>query len=423
MGAVNFYLKKPEANGLSLIYLQFKYAGRKLVYSFGQSINPTSWHSKKQRVKSNKATTADGKHYLNDLLDALEKQCNTAYNSLLKTGIPAPSEIKKRLSEFMEGKPEPSKKETLLSLVERFVNNEIVYRGSTRKKNTVRSYKTTYNHLLKFSKETKTVTDFETITLDYYNRFVLYLRKKGLSSNSIGKEVKNLKTFMSEAVDLGYTDNIQFRHKKFAVSREDAEAIYLSTKEIEQLYAHDFADNKRYDEVRDLFIFGCCTGLRYSDYSTVKAGNVVKDGKDFYIKIKTQKTGQMVTIPCSPIVLGLFNKYNKQGRTLPQALSNQKFNDHIKDVCREAGLTDAGRLQSAPELELCECISSHTARRSFLTNYYLEGFPVIDLMKISGHTTEKSFMRYIKISGDDAARRLQTHIKKTLGKKSLRVAS
>lgn len=58
------------------------------------------------------------------------------------------------------------------------------------------------------------------------------------------------------------------------------------------------------------------------------------------------------------------------------------------------------------------CISSHTARRSFATNYYLEGFPTIDLMKITGHKTEKAFLTYIKVSQLDTAKRLNQHMKK-----------
>jgi hypothetical protein len=71
MPSVNFYLKKAEASGRSLIYLQFKYNGNKLLFSFGQTIESTSWNTNKQRVKSNTVTTADGKYALNDLLNNL----------------------------------------------------------------------------------------------------------------------------------------------------------------------------------------------------------------------------------------------------------------------------------------------------------------------------------------------------------------
>jgi integrase len=132
---------------------------------------------------------------------------------------------------------------------------------------------------------------------------------------------------------------------------------------------------------------------------------------DYFIKMVTQKTKELVIIPCNPIVLKIFNKYETNANMLPRAMSNQKFNDYIKEVCALAGLTEKGRLSKTPELPLCDLVSSHTARRSFATNHYLQGFPPIDLMKITGHKTERSFLKYIRVSKLDTAKRLNEHIK------------
>src|SRR5688500_8176457 len=101
MGNTNFYLKKPEQSGNSLIYLQFMYNGQKLTFTFGQNINPKDWNYKKQRVKSNRATTFDRKYSLNDLLDNIENVCKKAYNIESKNGIPPPGRIKKYLIDFI----------------------------------------------------------------------------------------------------------------------------------------------------------------------------------------------------------------------------------------------------------------------------------------------------------------------------------
>jgi hypothetical protein len=129
MGNVSYLLKKPTSSGLSLIYLQFKYAGKKLVFSFGQSIEKKNWNTNKQRVKSNKQTTADGDHSLNDLLDNLEDVCVNAYKSELKNGIPAPETLKKYLIEFMQQNNVDDTRPTLYSLIDRFTNNEIKHKG------------------------------------------------------------------------------------------------------------------------------------------------------------------------------------------------------------------------------------------------------------------------------------------------------
>ncbi len=437
MPDVNFYLQKPKAIRKEyLIYLQMKYSGEKLVYSFGQHIEPGNWNKKKQRAKSNASTTADGKYYVNDLLDNLERECLKAYNELVKNGTPGPEVIRTRLQAFMNQDIQKAQesKTGFFGLIQKFVDNEISYRGRQRQSNTTRTYKTTLNHLKEFALKNKTVLDYDGITLDFYNQYVTYLRKRGLNVNSIGRDIKNIKTFMNEAVDMGYTTNLQFKHKKFAVGREDTEAVYLTWDEILKLYRHDFSDNKRLERVRDLFVFGCCVGLRYSDFSRIKPENIIKDGSDYFIKITTQKTGERVIIPAHPMALEILKKYKSENSTLPRSVSGQRFNDYIKEACKivgeaeskaagkPVGFNEIGRLSTEPELQLWQCVSSHTARRSMATNYYLEGFPVIDLTKITGHKTESSFLRYIKLSKLDAARRLQVHINKNWGQRLLRIA-
>ena len=168
--------------------------------------------------------------------------------------------------------------------------------------------------------------------------------------------------------------------------------------------------------MRDLFVFGCYVGLRYQDYSTIKPGNIIEiededKGVEYFLKVNTQKSGELVYIPCDPIVLEIFAKYGNNTNKLPRSISNQNFNDYIKEACKEAGFTDKGRLLEEPDTETWELVSSHTARRSFATNYYLAGFPTIDLMKITGHRTEKAFLTYIRVSKLDAAKRLSQHMK------------
>jgi len=428
MSEVNFYLKDPKKEGETPIYLKFLYNGKILKYYVGQSIDTSKWNEKKQRVKNNKLTTADGKHYLNDLLDNLVKECKTAYNEALKDGIPAPETLKEKLIAFMQqndGKGD-KQKVTLFSLAERFKNNEIKHKGQDKSPNTIKTYNTTLEHLKDFVKKEKEYSrglDFEDINLDFYYKFVSFLKGKKLGQNAVSKDVSILKVFMSEAVDLGYTTNMTFKHKKFAAPRIDTDAVYLKEDELMTLYNYDFSKNKKLETVRDLFIFGCFVGLRFSDYSTIKPENIVTIDGDFFIKLITQKTGELVIIPCNPVVLEIFEKYKNNPNRLPRAISNQKFNEYIKDACKDAKLNEIGRLATEPLLELHECISSHTARRSFATNLYLDGFPTIDIMKVTGHRTEKAFMKYIRVSKLDTALRLGKHIKRNWSQKLLKLTA
>jgi len=443
MSSVSFLLKKPDNSGRSLVYLQFKYTGKKLVFSFGQSVDPKNWNKQKQRVKNNKQTTADGDHSLNDLLDNLEKVCEKAYKSELKNGVPAPTAIKKHLIDFMNQNDESADQANLYGLIDRFINNEIMHRGRNKSENTIKTYKTLKGHLQEFERLKREKISFETITLDFYYKFVDYLKKREqfetqirqirpelkkkpiqkLSDNSVSKDIQILKVIMGEAVDLGYTSNLHFKHKKFSVTREESDAVYLTEKEVIALYKHDFSHKKRLEQARDLFVFGCFVGLRYSDFSNVKLDNIVTIDGDYFIKLKTKKTKELVIIPCNPIVLSIFRKYESSPNHLPKSISNQKFNNYVKEACQLAGLTETGRLVTHPEKELWENISSHTARRSFATNYYLQGFPTIDLMKITGHKTERAFLTYIRVTKLDTAKRLNKHIKKNWSEMMLKVAS
>lgn len=429
MPHVHFYLKRPEPSGLSLIYLQFKYSGHRVIFSFNQQIKPSNWNKKKQRVKSNSQTAKTGDDYINDLLDNLEKVCMNAYKIQVRNGIPNPAIIEQALTDFIIGNDKEGD-QSLLNLIDRFVAGEILFKGKKRSAGTLKTYNLTKNRLLEFSRAKKYAITFDSITVNFYYKFVKFLQDKKtpdgdrqISDSSIGNSIKDIKTFMSEAVELDYTTNIQFKKKRFHKLTEETDAVYLTWDEILKVYRHNLSFNKVLEPVRDLFVFGCCVGLRYSDYSRVKPENIIQHEGEYYISMSTQKTGEKVVIPCNPIVLEIFKKYKNRENRLPPTISNQKFNQYIKDACELAGLNEVGRLQTQPEKQLWECVSSHTARRSGLTNYYLEGVPTVDLMKISGHKTEKSFLNYIKVSKLETAKRVGEHIKKSWSEKLLKVAS
>lgn len=103
----------------------------------------------------------------------------------------------------------------------------------------------------------------------------------------------------------------------------------------------------------------------------------------------------MINLPCHPIVGKILAGYREPGAALPRIPSNQKFNSYIKELARLAGLTEKGRLSGSPKMELWECISTATARRSLASHYHQQGFPVYDLMGITGHATEKAFLAFI----------------------------
>jgi integrase len=432
MNEVQFYLRKPQPtatnpkpdlNAPQTIYLKFKYRGQQVVYCVNEAVKPANWSKAKKRVKDNNATTRDGQHSINKLLDKLVEVLKTEYNEQLSNGIPTPATLKKHLDDYVFKNVRAEKKaatgHTLYSLIDRFIDGTI---GDKKSDATITTYRTAKKHLEEFEQIKNYKVNFETINLDFKDAYVKFLSKdlkrkggkvrKALGKNSVFKEIKNIKTFMNMAVEREYTTNIKHTRSSFGVESEDTAAVYLTEKELRTLYKFDFKDNKRLEAIRDLFVFQSFVGLRYSDASNIKPQNIVKiDGED-YIKITPQKTGSPVTIPCNDVVLRIFKKYEHNKNRLPNAPSNQKFNQYIKEVCQLAGLTETGRLESDMTKELWESISSHTARRSFATNCYLDGMDDRMIMAVTGHKTEKAFKQYIKVSREENAKRMQAHMKK-----------
>ncbi|MGV3528925.1 MAG: phage integrase SAM-like domain-containing protein [Flavisolibacter sp.] len=425
MPEIHFYIKKPERiTKKSLIYLQMNYRGamvgerHRFVFSTKYVIDPKDWNKKGERVKSRSIESKETirwKNAVNAFLDELRDQCQIAYAEELETGIPAPATLKRRLIAFLDSKKPNQEKPTLFKLIQRFVDGEILTaKGTKQAVNTLKKYGTAQYHLQEFQKKHRYTVDFHTINLDFYYKYVSFLRSElTLKQNSIAKSVAILKQFMQQAVDLGYTNNMEFKNRKFVATWEETDAVYLNSSILQRLYEFDLSGRPGLERVRDLFIIGSHTGQRFGDYTSLKREHfMVQDGKT-YIRRITEKTKDSVVIPCSGAVLELFKKYKGE---FPK-ISNQKFNEMIKEVCKMAGeskkipeMLEKGRLMTEPDAQLWETISSHTARRNFCSNLYLAGVPIIDIMAMSSHRTEKSFLKYIKISKLDKAKRVGEHI-------------
>ena len=351
----------------------------------------------------------------------------------MPNGIPAPEDLKLAMEAFINQNHSEQKaaRPTLYKLIDRFVKGEIKIstgkrRGRDKGESCLKNYNTTLTRLKDFEAYANYKVDFATITKEFFNAYVTYLDKvKELKPNTIAKDIATLKVFMNEAVDQELTNNLHFKKKSFSYSEEETESVYLTEAELKRLYKFDLSKNKKLEQARDLFIIGAFTGLRFSDYSNIKPENIKATESGYNIDIITQKTKERVVVPCDKIVLEIFEKYSHHKNKQPYAgksISNQKFNEYIKEACKLAKFTEKGRLSSKPDAVVWQTISSHTARRSFATNTYLQGFDTISLMKITGHRTESSFLKYIKVSKIETAEKLAAHQKKNLSKKELRVA-
>jgi integrase len=442
--------RRSKIETLIFLFFRFNYyttssEGKKkyttLRISTGEKINPKYWESHPIYRGKSIRDVFDATE-LNQRLTNIETATNDIYRRLVNNGeIVTPERMKnelnrleylfpnratKRIKKSYESKPETN----FIPFIENFINIvKVVYKRGTPypvNHRTKQKYTTTLKILKEFSAESR-LTRFDQIDRDFYEKFITYLQNakwyseeidgklitKGYSQNTIGKFIANLKTFLQQATEAGINTTLDFKNRKFAVPSEDVEKIYLRESELMEIYKLNLSDSKGMEAVRDLFLVGCYTALRYSDYTNIKPENIVQSDSGTTIKINTQKTGQRVVIPLHWIVREILQKYDNQ---LPCSISNQKTNEHLKQIGKKAGITEKisitktiggiTRTITRPKYEL---ITTHTARRTGATNMYLSGIPVHSIMKITGHKTESSFLRYLRFDEEDNARILQSN--------------
>lgn len=335
-----------------------------------------------------------------DWLRLLIDKINFPEKHIAKESIPENITLFQYISKFIEDAPQRKDKKT----------------GRTLVYNNIQQYKATEKHLKEFANtENKSDYQFSEINFDFYTRFVDYLQKplqakdvngkllfnedltpilikKSFTQNSVGKHIKVLKVMLNEA------KNSDADTSNFYVYTEDVDNVYLNEAELQQLKEYDFSNVPHLDRVRDWFLLLAWTGSRFSDLEKIDKANI----KNGMITYRQRKTNTLVTIPLHPVVSQILQKYNFQ---MPETITNQKFNEYIKAACKAAKIdslesftrTVGGKLitETLPKFEL---VSSHTCRRSFCTNMYLRGLDTMMIRSISGHKTEKSFLKYIKVS-------------------------
>ena len=424
MATAKFYLKDRKSKEETQIYLQFNFnyfetddTGKKkyikLRYYTGEKINPKFWNTQKQKAKETKKFPEYPE--LNTRLKDVENAIFDIYRRLKNDNIkPTPELLKENLLLHYNKTSKPTKEPHLYSLFsyfEYFINDSI----KRKRENTIKKYKTTLIHLKNFAKiKGYKDVEFKDISLDFYYNFLDYLTLDlFLADNTAGIYIKTLKTVLNDAYEKGIHDNKTHKNKKFKVFDVPTEQIYLTDAELTAIYNLDLSKNKRLDKVRDLFIIGCYTALRFSDFSRIKKEYLQEYAEGTILKIKTKKTNEIVEIPLHYRVSEIMQKYDNN---IPPAISNQKLNEYIKEVGKLAGIDTIiirnekkGNLSIEKQFKKYELITTHTARRSSATNMFKSGIQTIKIMKITGHKTETAFMRYIRITPEENAKTLLNH--------------
>ena len=175
----------------------------------------------------------------------------------------------------------------------------------------------------------------------------------------------------------------------------------MTKEEIKKLTNFDFSENPSLEHAMDIFLIGCHTGQRVSDYNGLLKSDIeVIDGHNF-IKIQQKKTDNFVHFPITEEIKRIMKKYDND---FPPKLSEPVLRRNIKNACSKVGFEEMIKVSYTKGGKLVEkevpkhtLIKTHTARRSFCTNHYIDGKPIQNIMLFSGHKTEREFFKYIRI--------------------------
>lgn len=356
------------------------------MFSTGRRVSPDCWSDSKHRVK--------GANQTNVYLQTIEDTCHKVYVEMQGFGPVDAAEMKQRVVDILSGKGR--KDGYLLPYYEQWAE------AKTLRRNPNGQRRLSYRKIAEYASPNM---KFSQVTYRWIEQYLLHLESKGYTVNYIGTQLKNLKAVMNAAYEEGLHDNLDY--KKFKKMEEDADAIYLTKEEIQDI-EDAVLITKAERMARDLFLVGYYTAMRFSDYSRLSLADIT-DGR---LRVFTQKTGEQVVIPANPKLIAILERY---GGHAPK-MQPSEFNAMIKIVCREACIDDIvphtitrGGEKVTDYQPKYMLVTSHTARRSCATNMYLSGLREEEIMMITGHTTTAAFRRYIRITKEENAERLSSN--------------
>ncbi|WP_024772108.1 site-specific integrase [Aquimarina macrocephali] len=422
MATVNFLYRSIKENAPLNIRLLFRHD--KMDYSLGaktklfvytiEELNANDKVSNKrfwkERFKKSKDIGFQNKQA--EINFELNRITNHVLDTFNKANINSVIEDSKWLYNCLESYYNPNKDIEIPTDLLSFIDYYIQKKGKGGNTASVKKYRVIKNKLKRFEDYRKKQILIADIDEDFKDGFEKYYIDQQYSRNTIHREFVFVKTFCFHARYLGLKTHHHLDSLKF--DREEVKHIYLSFDEIKKIkeveLPHEYLEN-----ARDWLLISCYLGQRISDFMNFSSTLIRNENDKYLLEFRQVKTKKLMTIPVSKEVREILSKRDGE---FPRAISDQKYNDYIKEVARIAGLNEIcegkKRINVTPDkkkgsfrdvigkYEKWELITSHIGRRSFATNYYGK-VPTTYLINITGHSTESMFLNYIKKSNKDIA--------------------
>lgn len=288
-----------------------------------------------------------------------------------------------------------------------YIDFYIDFRKHELKESSIKKFNVVKHKLQRLQHERGKPLLIKDINENFKNEFVDYQKAKGYAQNTMQRELKFIKTFCRHAQYMGLEIHPQLNGLK--LEKAKAEKIYLTFDELEAIEKtelnHGYLEN-----ARDWLIISCYTGQRISDFMRFEKEMIrVEEGKSF-LEFTQKKTDKIMTVPLHKKVLEILKKRNGE---FPRSISDQRYNEYIKEVCKEAKINDKvqggvqqktknGMRKVSGKYYKWELVTSHIGRRSFATNFY-GTIRTTYLIYITGHGSEAMFLEYIGKSNKDLA--------------------
>ena len=392
------------------IRMRVNFASKRIEFTTGYRIDAAKWDADKQRVKngcSNKLKQSASE------INASLLEYYTEIQSIFKRFevedvMPTPEQIKEAFNALhkpVSEEPKP-KKEALpcdfFQVFDDFV--EDCGRQNNWTDSTFEKFAAVKNHLTNFR---------EGLTFEFFderglNDYVGYLRDvKEMRNTTIGKQLSFLKWFLRWAFKKGVHQNNAYDSYKPKLKSTQKKIIFLTWDELNRLREFKIPSNKQaLERVRDVFLFQCFTGLRYSDVFNLRRSDIKGD----HIEVTTVKTSDSLIIELNNHSKAILDKYKdvafENDKVLP-VITNQKMNDYLKELAEMAGIDEPVRQTYYKGNERIDDVTpkyallgTHAGRRTFICNALTLGIPPQVVMKWTGHSDYKAMKPYIDIADD-----------------------
>ncbi|HPH46080.1 MAG TPA: site-specific integrase [Chryseolinea sp.] len=380
---VLFYVRKSKTTttGLSPIYLRVTVDGQRFETASSRFIEMSKWS---QDAGKAIGSTKEAKE-LNEFLNVLRAKAFDIQKKLITLGVTITSEIFSKQWHGVKEKPR-----MLLEIFQHHNSQVKELIGQQYSDSTFKRYETSLEHTRKFIEAYFSVSDLPINQLNYQfiTDYEFWLKtKRNCNHNSTIKYLTNFKKIIHICIKNAWLDRDPFVGYK--MTKREVERPYLTQEEI------DAISNKkilvpRINQVRDIFLFCCYTGLAYVDVKKLSRSEISVgiDGEK-WIFTHRQKTETATRIPLLPKAREILEKYSShpqclsQDRLLP-VLSNQKMNSYLEEIADLCRIT--------------KNMTMHTARHTFATTVTLtNGVPIETVGKMLGHKNLRTTQHYAKI--------------------------